>query len=156
MSHIEQLGAVLLYVFGMALVVVEVFMPGAIMGIIGLLCVLLSIGYAFYKEAYGLGGGLVALTVLSIPFLIILWVKVLRRVLAIKSTQEGTTSAMVHLKDLVGQEGVAVTQLRPAGMARIAGKKIDVVSEGPVIDRDSRIRVIEVESNRVVVQAVEG
>ena len=41
-------------------------------------------------------------------------------------------------------------------MARFDNEKVDVVSEGAVIDRGSRVRVIEVRSNRVVVRAVKG
>ena len=149
-----QLGIVFLYVIGMALAVAEVFIPGAVMGLIGLVCVLASIYLAFQQESVALGWSLVGITIAAIPVLVILWVKVLNRVFAIKQTQEGYTSAQVELKALVGQEGVALTQLRPSGMARFADEKVDVVSEGEVIERGSRVRVIEVESNRVVVRAV--
>jgi membrane-bound ClpP family serine protease len=39
-------------------------------------------------------------------------------------------------------------------MARFGEKKVDVVSEGEVVDPDSRVRVIEVKGNRVVVRAI--
>ena len=152
----SSLGIVFLYVIGMALAVAEVFLPGAIMGLIGLVCVLASIYLAFQGGFLVLGWTLVAVTVAAIPVMIVLWVKVLNRVLAMKQTQEGYTGAQVELKEMVGQEGVAMTQLRPSGMARIGDLKVDVVSEGEVIDRDSRVRVIEVASNRVVVRAVKG
>jgi len=153
---VGSLGIIFLYVIGMALAIAEVFLPGAIMGLIGLVCVLASIYLAFQGGLVALGWTLVAVTVASIPVMVILWLKVLNRVLAMKQTQEGYTSAQVELKELVGQEGVALTQLRPSGMARINEQKVDVVSDGEVIDRDSRIRVIEVTSNRVVVRAVKG
>ena len=151
-----SLGIVFLYIVGMALAVAEVFLPGAIMGLIGLVCVLASIYLAFQEGLVTLGWTLVIVTVAAIPVMVILWVKVLNRVLAMKQTQEGYTGAQVELKEMVGQEGVAMTQLRPSGMARIGDLKVDVVSEGEVIDRDSRVRVIEVASNRVVVRAVKG
>ena len=151
-----QLGIIFLYVIGMALAIAEVFLPGAVMGLIGLVCVLASIYLAFQQESVALGWSLVGITIAAIPVLVILWVKVLNRVFAMKQTQEGYTSAQVDLKTLVGQEGVALTQLRPSGMARFADEKVDVVSEGEVIERGSRVRVIEVESNRVVVRAVKG
>ena len=135
--------------------VAEIFLPGAIMGILGLGCILASIYFAF-QESGPLAWTLVGITVASVPVLVILWVKVLNRVFAMKATQKGYTSAQVHLKELVGREGVALTQLRPSGMARFDDKKVDVVSEGEVIERDSLVRVIEVKSNRVVVRAVRG
>jgi len=152
---LTDLGIIFLYTAGMALVLAEVFVPGAVMGLIGLACLLGSIFLAFQQEAFTLGWILVGITVASIPVLIVLWVKVLNRVLAIKMTQKGYTSAQVDLKALVGQEGVAMTQLRPSGMARFGDEKVDVVAEGEVIERNTRVKIVEVESNRVVVRAVQ-
>ena len=153
MPELSELGVILLYVFGMALVLVEVFLPGAVLGIIGLGCVLVSIWICFTVNPM-LAWLLVVITIVSLPFFIWMWVRVFNRVLAIKTTQKGTTSAQVELKVLVGKEGVALTTLRPAGMARIDNKKIDVVSEGPIIEKDACITVLEVEANRVVVREV--
>ena len=150
------LGIIFLYVIGMALAVAEIFLPGGIMGLIGLVCVLASVYLAFDQGGMALGWSLVAITVASIPVMVVLWVKVLNRVFAMKHTQEGYTSAQIELKEFVGQEGVALTQLRPSGKARFGDRKVDVVSEGELIERDSRVRIIEVESNRVVVRAVKG
>ena len=147
-----DIGVVLLYALGVALVVTELFIPGAVIGLIGLLCVGASIFLAFWQGLYAVGWGLVTLTVVAIPFLAVLWVKVLSRVMAMRHTQKDTTSAQVYLKELVGQEGVALTQLRPSGMARFGDRKVDVVSEGEVIERDVRVTVVEVKSNRVVVR----
>ena len=151
----KEVGIVFLYVAGIALVIAEMFMPGAIMGLIGLGCAVASIYLAFEAGATTLGWIMVATTILSIPVLVVLWVKVLNRVFAIKSTQKGTSSAMLELKDLVGQEGVALTQLRPSGMARFGKKKVDVVADGEVIDKHTRVKIIEVESNRVLVRSVQ-
>lgn len=51
-----------------------------------------------------------------------------------------------------GKEGVAITPLRPAGTALIEGERINVVTEGAFVERDSSVTVVEVEGNRVVVQ----
>ncbi len=55
----------------------------------------------------------------------------------------------------VGQRGRTLSQLRPAGRAMINGKRVDVVTEGSLIEADVEIIVITVEGNRVVVRAVE-
>ncbi len=57
-------------------------------------------------------------------------------------------------RSLVGQEGSAVTGLRPAGKAKINGRLIDVVSDGPFIPADRRIEVVAVSGNRVVVREI--
>ena len=151
----SELWVVLLFALGLSLIVAEIFLVGVVLGLIGLTCMLVSIYFGFEKSA-GLGWTLVVIAAASVPVLAIVWVKVINRVLAMKFTQAGYTSAQMQYKDLVGQEGVALTALRPAGMARFGEKKVDVVSEGEVIDRDSRVRVVEVKGNRVVVRAVRG
>jgi membrane-bound serine protease (ClpP class) len=149
----SELWIVALFALGLSLIVAEIFLVGVVLGLIGLLCMLASIYFGFEKSA-GLGWTLVAIAAASVPVLAIVWVKVINRVLAMKFTQAGYTSAQMQYKDLVGQEGVALTTLRPAGMARFGEKKVDVVSEGEEVERDSRVRVIEVKGNRVVVRAV--
>ncbi len=68
-------------------------------------------------------------------------------------SSEGFISAPVR-NDLVGQEGVAVTDLRPAGMAQVAGERLDVVTEGEYIAAGRRMKVVRTEGYRHVVSAV--
>jgi membrane-bound serine protease (ClpP class) len=56
--------------------------------------------------------------------------------------------------DLVGQEGVAVTDLRPAGTAAIGSERVDVVTEGEFIAQGSPVRVLRSEGYRHVVRGV--
>lgn len=52
---------------------------------------------------------------------------------------------------LVGKEGVAESMLRPAGVARLDGRRVDVITRGEMIQAGERVHVLEVEGNRVVV-----
>jgi membrane-bound serine protease (ClpP class) len=54
--------------------------------------------------------------------------------------------------DLLGREGVAQTVLRPSGICQIDGQRIDAVAESAMIERGSRIKVIAVERNRILVR----
>ena len=53
--------------------------------------------------------------------------------------------------NLVGEKGVADTDLRPAGIAIISGKRQTVVSRGDFIDAGSRIIIVKTKGNRIVV-----
>jgi len=55
---------------------------------------------------------------------------------------------------LGGQTGVAEGPLRPAGIARIGGRRVDVVTRGELIDHGEPVQVLEVSGNRVVVGRV--
>ena len=54
--------------------------------------------------------------------------------------------------DLVGKDGVAVTDLRPAGTASIAGERVDVVTEGEYVSQGSQVRVLRSEGYRHIVR----
>ena len=56
------------------------------------------------------------------------------------------------LKDLAGKEGIAHTTLRPAGIAKIDGNLVDVVTEGDFIDAGSPIVVLRVVGGRNIVR----
>jgi membrane-bound serine protease (ClpP class) len=53
---------------------------------------------------------------------------------------------------LLGAVGNSLTALRPAGMAKIAGQRVDVVSEGEFIEAGQAVEVVREEGNRVVVK----
>jgi membrane-bound serine protease (ClpP class) len=55
--------------------------------------------------------------------------------------------------DLVGKEGIALTNLRPAGVASVADERIDVVTEGEYITIGSRVRVVRTDGYRHIVRA---
>ncbi len=67
---------------------------------------------------------------------------------------EGYISALPR-PELVGQAGVAVTDLRPAGVATVSGEKVDVVTEGEYIKAGARIEVMRAEGYRHVVRQVQ-
>ena len=66
------------------------------------------------------------------------------------SNKNGETLATAE--DLAGKEGVAHTTLRPAGIAKINGNLVDVVTEGDFIDAGSPIVVLRVVGGRNIVR----
>jgi membrane-bound serine protease (ClpP class) len=57
--------------------------------------------------------------------------------------------------DLVGLEGVAITDLRPAGTVKVGDERLDVVSDVGFVAKGKRVRVIRSESYRHVVEPVD-
>jgi membrane-bound ClpP family serine protease len=55
-------------------------------------------------------------------------------------------------RSLIGQTGETVTPHRPSGTTDFAGRRVDTVSEGVMIERGRSVRVVAVEGNRVVVR----
>ncbi len=67
------------------------------------------------------------------------------------SASEGYTSAEVQM-DLVGKVGVALTPLRPSGMAEFDGERVDVTSVSDFIPAGSTVVVRRVTGGRVEVR----
>lgn len=55
--------------------------------------------------------------------------------------------------ELVGASGVALTDLRPSGVAVIGGERLDVVSDGDFIARGTEVVVVRSEGYRHIVRA---
>lgn len=51
----------------------------------------------------------------------------------------------------IGQTGLAVTTLHPAGKAKFADSLVDVVAQSEFIDKDEKVRIIDIKANKVVV-----
>jgi membrane-bound serine protease (ClpP class) len=70
------------------------------------------------------------------------------------SSESGYESAPPSDHLLLGKRGQAHSTLRPAGIADIEGHRVDVVSEGDLIDAGEPVEVIRVDGNRIVVRRV--
>jgi membrane-bound serine protease (ClpP class) len=66
-------------------------------------------------------------------------------------SQPGSTGPMS-----VGMVGITVSSLRPTGKAMFGDKYVDVVSDGAYIDHATKIEVIRLAGNRIIVRSVDG
>jgi len=57
-----------------------------------------------------------------------------------------------RLGNLIGKFGVTVTPLNPAGMVLIDGERVHCFSEGQIVDRNVRVRILAVQGNRLMVR----
>lgn len=140
-----------IYCVGLVLMVAEAILPGMIVGLVGAALLVVAIVFAFIDHGPAIGFALLAVAAAVVPA-IILWG--LKR-MALKTTlaaSDGVVSFPEGYGHLVGAVGEAVTPLHPGGIANIDGKKYDVVTEGDMIDRGTRIKVVAVEGNRIVVK----
>jgi membrane-bound serine protease (ClpP class) len=58
--------------------------------------------------------------------------------------------------DLIGKRAVALTDLRPAGVALIDGEKLDVVTDGEYIASGAPVEIVRAEGYRHVVRSVQS
>jgi len=157
----------LLVTIGLFLLVVEVFVtPGfGVAGILGTIAlvgglglsmvgagaawevVLIAAGRVAASLVLALGGAAAIVGALPrLPFG--------RRLVLQDALSAGAGYASAPQSDVtwMGKRGVAVSPLRPAGIAEFDGQRVDVVSDGTFIDPGEPIDVIHVDGNRVVVR----
>ncbi len=155
----------LLLLLGLALVIVEVFVPsGGMLGLLALTSLVAGIGLAFYHR--GIEAGLIFLTVTTVlvPLALALafryWPQTpmgRRLLLDVPRGEEllPDSPERRRLRQLVGKSGVAKNMMLPSGAIVIEGRTFDAVSEGMPIEAGQHVRVIEVHGNRVVVRPLE-
>lgn len=68
--------------------------------------------------------------------------------------EEKDPESIVSLDHLVGRNGNSITNLAPAGKAMIDDRLLDVITDGRMIEKGTKIKVTEVAGNRVVVEPV--
>lgn len=143
-----------LWLIGVACLAVEVFTPGMIVGAIGVAALCGSVGLCFHEygplAGVALGGG--SLLVLAAVARLAVSRLSLRTPL---SNQAGFVGTDDHTA-LIGQTGTAATTLRPGGYATIAGRRVDVVTLGELVEAGAPLEVMSVEGNRIVVRRQPG
>lgn len=147
---------VTMLVLGTVLLLAEIVLPGLIAGILGLLCLLASVATAYYE--FGPRTGNTVLIGVSVGLLggLAVWMRFFpgSRFGRAFISKQAVGELNVEQPELLHQTGVAFTQLRPSGTALINGKRVDVVTEGALIDKDTPLKVVALEGLRVVVRAL--
>ena len=151
---------VALIVVGLLLIAAEVFLPGLILGTIGLLCLVTSVVFVFLQ--YGTSAGVLAAFVVGGLTIVgfVLWLFLFPRTfigrrIMLRTSQPADRTAEEH-RSLVGETGEAITPLRPSGTARIGGKRVDVTAVGDFLEQGAAIVVVAADGMRVAVRRKDG
>lgn len=150
----------LLFIGGLALIGLEMFVPGGIVGTVGIITVVYAIIYVNKSTYY-----IAFIFVVSLILAVILYY-VNRNVFHKKlmfldrlvlndsiSTEDGYVASESRV-ELVGKKLKAYTDLRPAGVAILDNEKLDVVTDGDFIEKGNEIVIVRVEGMRIVVKKI--
>lgn len=147
----------LLQLAGVAVVIAEIIIPsGGLISLVALGIFAYSLYLVFANVSTAAGMAFLAADIVLVPLLVLAGVKLmarspvtLRRKL---SREEGVQSQDPGLAAWLGREGSAATDLRPAGIALIDGRRVDVLTRGDYIEEGTPVVVTAVTGNQVVVR----
>ena len=143
---------------GTILIGAEIFIPGAVAGTIGGAALFGAVVVAF-DISTNCGFYVLFGVFILVAFTTFAWIRLFPKSSIGQKMTLSVDGKAFKTPDphqaLFGKTGTTHSELRPAGYAMIDGKRIDVVSEGGIIDVNVPIRVIKVEGTRVVVRKVE-
>ncbi len=180
-SHSQSAGldllGLLLFVLGLVLIALEIFvLPGfGVAGVSGVLLVVFSLALVALEKRPQTSEEWVALLGMMAQFGLALIGAVLLAVLLVSylphipyfnrlmlrprtdpelPDEEAAEAVRPETAALLGAIGVAATPLRPAGKVKFGDEYIDVVAEGAYVEPGTRVQVVEIEGNRIVVKEV--
>ena len=148
---------IILQLVGVVVIIAEIILPsGGILSIAALGVFGYSLFIVFNEISMTSGFSFVVADLILIPVLVIVGLKLLARspvtLRKTLSRKEGVSSQSSKLESYVGRQGNALTNLRPAGIAVINGKRVDVVTRGEYLEKDSAIIVTAVTGNQIIVR----
>ena len=167
MTFYEMLGptaipTIICLVIGLVMLVIELFTPGiGAAGATGLVALI-----AVVVMQLGWGNPRVALYIVAITLLVIIlgiiWLirsmqrgKLSKSFLVLREQSDGASVPEVASarQNLVDKTGVAISALRPSGIAEIDGRRVDVLAAGAFLEKGTRVRVVKAEGMHILVQA---
>ena len=126
------------------------FIPsGGVLSVCSACAFIGAITVAFIKGGMTLGTTYMAATGIIIPLMLFVIVKwwpktaIGRRILIQPPSEEELIPLEVQsLRELIGQQGLTVTPMLPAGAIRLGKQTIDAISDGRSIDKGTLVEVV--------------
>lgn len=155
--------AFILIIVGFVLLAAELFIPtGGVLFVLSVLCLAVGVGMAFYCDA---STGMITLIVVAVALPVIggvafyFWPKtpIGKRMFLDAPAEDATLANMpvnLELEHLRGRVGRTLGSLRPAGIVDFDGRRVDVLTEGMMVDDNQWVKCIDVKAGKVIVRPV--
>lgn len=145
-----------LIVVGAILLFLETILPGLVAGIIGFCCLVAAVYFAYERQGVETGNWVLLGVAAGLIVGAVCWLRFFPNSRLAKPfiSKNAIGEIGTDRPELLNQIGTAFTSLRPSGTALINGKRVDVVTEGTLIEKGTPIKVVAIEGLRVVVRAI--
>ncbi|MFD2829520.1 NfeD family protein [Corticicoccus populi] len=158
----HNISGLFLFGLGALLIMLEFFILGTFLGVLGMFMILISILLV--------SGNILLYSIFLLFILIIaiiLWVILVKKnnkrrlpffsrlILSDSTDKESGYTSFDDRSELLGKIAKTITPLRPSGTIRLDDRRIDAVAEGSYIAGNVEVKIIFVEGTRIVVRPVE-
>ena len=147
---------ILLFMVGAMLLAAEIFLPGAVAGIIGGLALLAGSLLSFRE--FGFNGGMLASfgALLLVGLMLYLELVLLPKTsvgkrLIVQSTVSATSQPPPATAELVGRAAVALTTLAPSGYVEVEGRRYEAFCRSGLVQKGTELRVVGLDNFRIIV-----
>ncbi len=156
--------ALLLYVIGIGVLVLEIFIPShGVLGITGLAFLISGIVVAF-RIGSGVGYAAILFAIVLVPTGVVLGVKYWYRLPVGKRmappnptvTESDLGFHTDELEAMIGQTGRSLTPLRPVGSCEFDRRRVQCVAEMGSIERDATVEGIAIRGRDLVVREIQS
>ena len=146
--------------FGYILILVEGFMPGGIFGLGGAFCIALA-SYFAYQEYPGFLAPVMTFTLgmsggLAIVFLEFKWLSKskLGKSIFLSSTTDGISNEALPGEEIIGLQGISLTEHKPEGIVLLKGKNYDAYCMDGFLPKGRSIIVTGKEDFRLIIKEI--
>jgi len=144
-----------LLLIGLALIIIEIiFVPGTtIVGVIGI--IFAGTGVLITFDQHGrevgwymlLGSSAVTAVALYLGFRSNAWARFANNSVIKSKVNEGLTAAL-----RLGEEGVALSTLKPIGNAQFKNGQFEVKTLGDYVDAGTKVKIVHLDGNQIIVK----
>lgn len=168
--EIASIMDILIFLIGVILLIVEIFViPGfGVFGIAGIIMIVAGLFMGLISDFPLIETSLLSIAIIQLAGSFVLSTIVIyflaktlpktamwNKLILEKGIKEKSGyAARKEYKELIGEKGKALTDLRPSGTAIINDKRYDVVSEGGYIVKNTKIVVVDEEGSKIVVSKI--
>ncbi len=148
-----------LFIVGVCLLAIEVFVPGGIIGTLGGIALVAGIVKAYFE--YGSEGLIISiLAALALMVCMLFFeIKILPKTpigqrLFLKKSITGISQPEVADDASIGQTCQTVTALAPTGIVLYQGKKVEAASRSGFIEKNESVKIVGKETFRLIVSKI--
>lgn len=147
---------IVLQLAGILVIIAEIIIPsGGLLSLMAIGLIGYSLYFVFTMMPHSTAMVFILADIFIIPLAVYIGLKLLAKSPATLNTslsrEKGFVSQSPELEKYIGMEGEVISDLRPSGTASINGKRLDVVTRGEYLEKSSKIIVLSVTGNQIIV-----